>query len=103
MIRSVATVAVLLVATACAAEHPRTAPPVHAPMAGRNVSATPLEPLLFVVDGVKYERDQLPLITTDRIFAVRVIRGRAALELYGKDASYGVVIITTRQAAGRRA
>lgn len=103
MTRAVATLAILLVATACTAERALTTPPVQAPSAQQYGSATPLEPLLFVVDGVKYQRDQLPLITTDRIFAVRVIKGRAALERYGKDASYGVVIITTRQGAGRRA
>lgn len=103
MNRVVAIFAVLLVASACTAERALTPPLVQAPSAQEYLSAAPLEPLLFVVDGVKYQRDQLPLITTDRIFAVRVIKGRAALEQYGKDASYGVVIITTRQGAGRRA
>lgn len=103
MTRVVATLTVLLAATACSAERALTTPAVQTPSPRQHVSATPLEPLLFVVDGVKYPRDQLPLITTDRIFAVRVIKGRAALEQYGKEASYGVVIITTRQGAGRRA
>src|SRR5215210_3118234 len=97
-----ATLAVFLIATACGGERALTPLPTPAPLA-QSQSLTPLEPLLFVVDGIKYQRDQLPLITSDRIFAVRVIKGRAALEQYGKDASYGVVIITTRQGAGRRA
>jgi hypothetical protein len=55
-------------------------------------------PLLFVIDGVKYERGQIPVIARDQIFAMRVIKGRAALEKYGPDASYGVVVIITRRA-----
>jgi hypothetical protein len=102
MNRTLATLTVLIAAAACTAERPSTPQPAPAPVT-QHVSTTPLEPLLFVVDGVKYQRDQLPLITSDRIFAVRVIKGHAALEQYGKDASYGVVIITTRQAAGRQA
>jgi outer membrane receptor for ferrienterochelin and colicin len=63
----------------------------------------PQVPLLFVVDGVKYQREQLPLLTVDRIYAIRVIKGRAALERYGREGSYGVVIIVTKQAAAPRA
>jgi hypothetical protein len=102
MNRIVATLTLLIAATAFTAERPPTPQPAPAPVT-QHVSTMPLEPLLFVVDGVKYQRDQLPLITSDRIFAVRVIKGHAALGQYGKDASYGVVIITTRQAAGRQA
>ena len=102
MTRVVATLALLIAATACTAERALTPQPSAAPRA-QSPTTLALEPLLLVVDGVKYQRDQLPLITRDRIFALRVIKGRAALEQYGKDASYGVVIITTRQAAGRRA
>jgi outer membrane receptor for ferrienterochelin and colicin len=43
------------------------------------------------------------LVSDDRIFAVRVIKGREAVERYGQDASYGVVIILTKQAAAPRA
>jgi hypothetical protein len=53
-------------------------------------------PLLFVVDGVRLQRDQVPNLTDDQISAVRVIKGHAALERYGPDASYGVVLITTK-------
>jgi hypothetical protein len=102
MTRAVATLFLLIAASACTAESARIPQPVPAPVT-QDVATTPLEPLLFVVDGVKYSRDQLPLITSDRIFALRVLKGRAALEQYGRDASYGAVIITTRQAAGRRA
>jgi outer membrane receptor protein involved in Fe transport len=53
-------------------------------------------PLLFVVDGVRLQRDQVPRLTDDQISAVRVIKGHAALKLYGPDAAYGVVLITTK-------
>jgi len=55
-------------------------------------------PLLFVVDGVRLQRDQVPTLTDDQISAVRVIKGHAALKQYGPDASYGVVVITTKAA-----
>jgi len=42
-------------------------------------------PLLYVVDGVRLQRDQVPLLTGDQI-------------AYGPDASYGVVVITTKAA-----
>jgi hypothetical protein len=67
-------------------------------------STTALQiPLLFVIDGVRYESGKQPLISSDQIFAVRVIKGTAAIRLYGRDASYGVVLIITKQAAGPRA
>jgi bla regulator protein blaR1 len=55
-------------------------------------------PLLYVVDGVRLQRDQVPLLTGDQISSVQVIKGRAALKQYGPDASYGVVVITTKAA-----
>lgn len=103
MTRLIATLTLFAAATACTADK-----------AGRSQASTPLLaatpaisvpqfPMLFIVDGVKFQRDQLALLTDDRIFAVRVLKGRAALERYGQDASYGVVLITTRQAAIPRA
>ncbi len=53
-------------------------------------------PLLYVVDGVRLQRDQVPALSKDEISAVHVIKGHAALKQYGPDASYGVVVITTR-------
>jgi hypothetical protein len=67
-------------------------------LAASPTTPTPQVPLLFVVDGVRYQQDHVPQLTRGEIFAVRVIRGRAALEQYGPDASYGVVVITTRRA-----
>ena len=59
-------------------------------------------PLLFVVDGVRLQRDQVPSLTADQISKVQVIKGHAALEQFGPDASYGVVVITTKAAAAPR-
>jgi len=103
MTRQIAALAVLTaatVATACTAERaiaPQTAGPSVVTM-----TAAPQIPLLYVVDGVKYQRDQVPLITNDQVYAVQVIKGRAALKQYGPEASYGVVVITTKQGASPR-
>jgi hypothetical protein len=74
------------------------APPVASPAA---TSASQL-PLLFVVDGVRYAGDRVPLLSADIVAAVQVIKGHRALEQYGPDASYGVVVITTKLASLRR-
>ena len=42
------------------------------------------------------QRDQIPNISTDQVAAVTVMKGSAALKAYGPDASYGVVVITTK-------
>jgi outer membrane cobalamin receptor len=55
-------------------------------------------PLLYVVDGVRLQRDQVPTLTSEQVSEVRVIKGHAALKQYGPDASYGVVLITTKNA-----
>ena len=86
---------------ACAVE--RTPPPQPAQHTASPVAAAlPQVPLLFVVDGVKLQRDQVPTLADDRIAAVRVVKGHAALRQYGPDASYGVVLITTKPAATPR-
>lgn len=90
------------VATACTAERALSPQPSAPSVVTSLTTMAPQVPLLFVVDGVKYQRDQVPSLTADQILAVRVIKGHAALKQYGPDASYGVVVITTRQAAGPR-
>ena len=55
-------------------------------------------PLLYVVDGVRYQRGQIPVLDVNQVLVVKVIKGQGALEKYGPEASYGVVVITTRQA-----
>jgi hypothetical protein len=99
MTRPTTTLVLLAVATACTAGGV-SAPRLEAPAAATTlVTAVPQVPLLFVVDGVKYPRDQVPALTRDQIAAVQVIKGRLALKQYGPDASYGVVVIKTRQTA----
>jgi hypothetical protein len=39
------------------------------------------------------------LLSADQVAAVQVIKGRRALQQYGPDAAYGVVVITTKLAA----
>ena len=89
--------------TAPTAERAVAPPPSAAAIATSATTTAPQVPLLFIVDGVRYQRGQEPLLSSDQIFAVRVIKGRAAIKRYGQDASYGVVLIITRQAAGPRA
>ena len=100
--RLTATLALGTAATACTAERALSPQPPAPALAISLMAAAPQVPLLFVVDGVRYQRDQIPSLTRDQISAVRVIKGRAALKQYGQDASYGVVVITTRQAAAPR-
>lgn len=59
-------------------------------------------PLLFIVDGVRYAGDQVPLLSAEQVAGVQVIKGQRALTEYGPDASYGVVVITTKLASVRR-
>ena len=95
------TLALASITVACAAERvvsPQSSTGSVATTAG---AAMMQVPLLYVVDGVRLQRDQLPSLTNDQISAVEVIKGRAALRQYGPDASYGVVVITTKAAAPR--
>jgi TonB-dependent SusC/RagA subfamily outer membrane receptor len=99
-IASLATAITLLtIATACASERavaPEAQPTAHT----SSFSANPLQvPLLFVVDGVRYAQNQVPTIDPALIASVTVLKGHAALKAYGPDASYGVVVVTTKQAA----
>jgi outer membrane receptor protein involved in Fe transport len=94
------TLALTIGATACTAERALSPQPV----TGRSVATAVVPgmtqvPLLFVVDGVRLQRDQVPSLTGDQISKVQVIKGNAALRQYGPDASYGVVVITTKAAA----
>ncbi len=89
--------------TACTAERafspqPQPQPPVASSYVAATTAGMSQVPLLYVVDGVRLQRDQVPLLTGDQISSVQVIKGRAALRQYGPDASYGVVVITTKAA-----
>ncbi|HEV7837168.1 MAG TPA: hypothetical protein VGO75_03805 [Gemmatimonadaceae bacterium] len=101
MTRLIAALALITAATACTAERTVAPKPVASSFVA-TLATPPQLPLLFVVDGVKYQRDQVPTLTSDQVFAVRVIKGHAALKQYGPDASYGVVVITTKQGAAPR-
>jgi hypothetical protein len=100
MTRFIAAIALLATASACTTERV-IAPKASGPSFATTL-APPLIPLLFVVDGVKYQRDQVPQLSADEVSAVRVVKGSAALKEYGPEASYGVVVITTRHAGAPR-
>ena len=89
-------------ATACTAERALSPQPASRTFATMNAANAGQVPLLFVVDGVRLQRDQVPSLTAEQVAEVRVLKGHAALEQYGPDASYGVVVITTKAAATRR-
>jgi outer membrane cobalamin receptor len=84
---------------ACTAERALSPQPTGHAVASAVTAGMPQVPLLFVVDGVRLQRDQVPSLTNDQISAIQVIKGHAALKQYGPDASYGVVVITTKAAA----
>jgi hypothetical protein len=88
-------------ATACTAERTLSPQPASRTFATTIAPNAGQVPLLFVVDGVRLQRDQVPTLTAEQIAQVRVLKGHAALEQYGPDASYGVVVITTKAAAIR--
>lgn len=96
------TLAIAAAASGCAAE--RALSPQPAPAKVAAVSPTMMQvPLLYVVDGVRLQRDQVPTLGGDQIASVKVVKGRQALRMYGPDASYGVVVITTKAALAPRA
>lgn len=96
------TLALTATAAACTAERALSPQPASRTFATTIAPNVGQVPLLFVVDGVRLQRDQVPSLTEDQIAEVRVIKGHAALKQYGPDASYGVVVITTKAAANRR-
>jgi hypothetical protein len=87
-------------ATAITAERPPT-PHAAAPAFASSIAPSPASqlPFLFIVDGVRYARGQVPLLSEEQVAAVEVVRGHRALQRYGPDASYGVVVITTKLAS----
>jgi hypothetical protein len=96
------TLALATAATACTAERALSPQPASRTFATTVAANAGQVPLLFVVDGVRLQRDQVPTLTAEEVAEVRVLKGHAALEQYGPDASYGVVVITTKAAATRR-
>jgi outer membrane receptor protein involved in Fe transport len=88
-------------ATACTAERALSPQPGRPALASAATTGMTQIPLLYVVDGVRLGRDQIPTLSSEQISAVKVLKGHAALEQYGPDASYGVVVITTKSASPR--
>lgn len=100
--RLYATLAIIAATAACASER-TLAPQASTPSFASSVaSVAPQVPLLFVVDGVRYQKDQVPVLSSEQVASVQVVKGHLALKQYGPDASYGVVIITTKQASAPR-
>jgi hypothetical protein len=91
----------ILSATACSSE--RTVSPVPQPQKSallqcsiRSAECGP-KPLL-VIDGKLSSWDGSSDLNPSEIESVDVVKGQAALRLYGPDARHGVVQITTRKA-----
>lgn len=91
------TAALMMIFTAaCATE--RMAAPERAAQPAPVAGTAALLPLLYVVDGVRLPRDVVPTLASSQVASVEVIKGRSALKRFGADASYGVVLITTKHA-----
>ncbi len=95
--RLAAVLGFLTLTTACATERMVASQGAAAPTG--IIGKVSLLPLLYVVDGVRMNRDQVPALEASQVASVEVIKGRTALERFGADASYGVILITTKQAA----
>lgn len=97
--RLIGTFALLVVVAACATRPSHTTRAHESAPASAVLPAATEVPLLYVVDGVTHPRDRIPNVSPDQVASVKVLKGRAALLKYGPDASYGVVIITTKRVA----
>jgi hypothetical protein len=101
--RLIAALVSIATATACTAER-SFSPHAAAPAFTTSIAPAASQlPVLFIVDGVRYAGDQVPLLSEEQVAAVQVIKGHRALEQYGPDASFGVVVITTKLASSPRA
>jgi hypothetical protein len=91
------TLAIAATATfGCATERavaPRSASPGMIAQVSPNALTTPP---LYVVDGVRLKLDQVPVLNSDDVLSVSVMKGHLALQKYGPDAAYGVVIVRTK-------
>ena len=94
------TLLAVLALTACTAER-SLAPARPASAISSTTIGPPQLPLLYVVDGVRQAKDRVPVISNDQIARVVVMKGSRALREYGPDASYGVVLITTKLSTPR--
>jgi hypothetical protein len=100
LIAALVSIASATATAAFTAERPVSLHPAAPAIASSIAPTSPGQvPLLFIVDGVRYASDQVPLLSADQVAAVEVIKGHRALKQYGPDASYGVVVITTKLAS----
>jgi hypothetical protein len=98
--KTVISLLAVLASTACTAE--RSLAPARASSAiSSSTIAPPQLPLLYVVDGVRQAKDRVPVISNDQVARVVLIKGSRALREYGPEASYGVVVITTKLSSPR--
>jgi hypothetical protein len=101
IIRLTAALALAIGSTACVAERALAPQAAQSSVVTQFAPSSSQVPLLFVVDGVRYPKDQVPPLTADQISAVTVLKGSAALRRYGQDGAYGVVIIKTKGSTQR--
>jgi len=88
---------VLGVVAACSAEHPVAPQPTSTPaLAQCQQSSTGCARPMLIIDGQVSEYTLLDLRGED-IESVAVIKGAAAMKVYGADARNGVIIITTKR------
>ena len=88
--------ATAVVTAGCATER-AVAPSSSSTSVRWGVSANAVDvPLLYVVDGVRLQRDEVPSLNADQVLSVSVMKGHLALQKFGPDAAYGVVLITTK-------
>jgi len=99
IIRFAAALALAIGSTACTAERALGPQAAQSSAVSQLAPSASQVPLLFVVDGVRYPKDQVPALSSEQISAVTILKGTAALRRYGNDAAYGVVIIKTKGAA----
>jgi len=92
----------IIAASACTAERALSPQPSAPASAISVVPGMSQVPLLFVVDGVRFPKDQVPVLGAEQVASVTVLKGTRALEQYGPDASYGVVIIKTKLGSAPR-
>ena len=72
-------------------------------VAGENVfimqATDGAEPIVYI-DGERVERSAMEGLSPDQIDRVEVIKGEAATELFGEEASVGVIQIFTKEGSG---
>jgi TonB-dependent SusC/RagA subfamily outer membrane receptor len=86
-------VALGLLAAACASAKGKVAPPAPAATA----CASGNQATIYLIDGQPVSCTAAMRIPADRIASVEVLKGPAALALYGPSAFAGVVSIQTKQ------